>query len=256
MSTAPTSIIEPTLAPITGIWDADEGGLFLRFRVTLTFTNIVLGGVPQKPELIEAWLRQRITGGDEEVRQMMVKTLDDLGVDVAGGMSMEELKEAAKRVAAEQHGNTFRRDEVGLFLMPYQPKALLKEVVSMLYPYSEKANRMGPTSKAARAFWAERVFIEDHQVHLLRDGQPLQEPDGVHLQIGHLKNGPKGPRSTLTYYDFCRQPTVSFVARVLQDVIPESMWKNVLLGGQFQGIGALRSMEPYGRFKVTGFERL
>ncbi|MDQ3222110.1 MAG: hypothetical protein M3Q75_01335, partial [Gemmatimonadota bacterium] len=191
--------LEPALAPVTGIWDAEEATLFTRYRVSLTFTGRVMGGVPQKPEMIEAWLRQRITGGDEEVRAMMVKTLDELGVDVAAGMSMEELKEAAKRVAAEQHGNTFRRDEHGLFLAGYQIKAAMKENVSILFPYSEKANRMGPTSKAARAFWAERVFVDDERVYLGRD-----EPDGIHLQIGHI-SGPKGPRSTLTYYDFCEQ---------------------------------------------------
>ncbi|MDQ3539585.1 MAG: hypothetical protein M3440_02755 [Chloroflexota bacterium] len=249
MSTAMTSIVEPTLAPITGIWDAEEAKLFTRYRVSLTFTGRVMGGVPQKPEMIEGWLRQRITGGDEEVRAMMVNTLDELGVDVAAGMSMEELKEAAKRVAAEQHGNTFRRDERGLFLAAYQFKAAMKENVSILFPYSEKANRMGPTSKAARAFWAERVFVDDERVYLGRD-----EPDGIHLQIGHI-SGPKGPRSTLTYYDFVEQGSCTFTVSSLQDMVGGDMWRDTFLAMQRNGIGALRSL-GYGQMKVTGFEQL
>lgn len=257
MSTTLTSPLEPTLAPITGIWDAEEAKLFTRYRVSLTFTGRVMGGVPQKPEMIEGWLRQRITGGDEEVRQMMVKTLEELGVEVAGGMSMEELKEAAKQVAAQQHGNTFRRDEQGLFLAAYQPKAGLKENTAILYPY--QTMKMGPTKKAARAFLAERVFIDEERIHLHRigpDGEhiAIHEPDGMHLQIGHI-SGPKGPRSTLTYYDFVEQPSVTFTVSSLQDMIPAEMWRDIFLAMQRNGIGALRSM-GYGAFKVIGFTRV
>lgn len=254
MSTTLTSPLEPILAQITGIWDAEEAKLFTRYRVSLTFTGRVMGGVPQKPEMIESWLRQRITGGDEEVRHMMVKTLEELGVEVAGGMSMEELKESAKQVAAQQYGNTFRHDEQGLFLAAYQPKAGMKENVSILYPYSEKANRMGPTHKAARAFWAERVFVDQERIYLCRDGQPIHEPDGIHLQIGHVK-GASGPRSTLTYYDYVEQPSVTFTVSSLQDMIKNDMWRDTFLAMQRNGLGALRSM-GYGQFKVTDFEQV
>jgi hypothetical protein len=254
-TTTPTiSTIEPTLAPVTGIWDEHEAALFARYRVALTFTGRVMGGVPQKPEIIESWLRQRITGGDEEVTVMMLKVLDELGVDVTEGMSMEELHAAAKQIAAQQHGNTFRRDECGLFLSAYQVKAAMKECVSILFPYSEKQNRMGPTQKAARAFWAERVFVDEERLHLTRDGQPLTEPDGVHLQIGHI-TGPKGPRSTLTYYDYCDQPTIAFTVSSLQDMVKQEMWRDTFLAMQRNGIGALRSL-GYGQLKITAFDKL
>lgn len=249
-----TAILEADYAPITGIWDADETSLFARYRVTAKATGKIIGGVPQKPEIIESWLRQRIIGGDEEVRQVMLRTLDELGHDVSEGMTNEELVALSKEIARQQHGNTFKRDSTGLFLSDYQFKAMLKENVAILYPWQEKANRLGPTQKAARAFWAERVFVDEPRIYLTRDGEPITQPDGMHLQIGHI-TGPKGARSTLTYYDYVDQPEFTFTCSSLEDVIDEKMWKNVLLAAQRNGIGAIRSMS-FGQFRVTGFEKV
>jgi hypothetical protein len=213
-----------------------------------------MGGVPQKPEIIESWLRQRIIGGDEEIRLQMIRTMDELGYDVSADMTHDELLEMSKKFAQERSGNTFRRDERGLFLADYQVKAMLKENVAILYPYSEKANRMGPTQKAARAFWAERVFIDEYNVHLCRDGVPLTEPDGKHLQIGHVPS-PKGPKSTLTYYDYCLQPELTFTMSSLEDMVTGEMWQRVLLAAQRNGLGAIRSLSS-GQFKVTAFDKL
>lgn len=234
---------ERTLDTIDGIWDDNE--LFAKYRVSLRFTDRVMGGVPQRPEMIESWLRQRITGGDEEVRLMMIRTLDELGVDAPVDMSMDDLYAAAKRVAKEQHGNTFRRDQNGLFLAAYQIKAALKENTNILYA----GDRWGKTKKGPKAYLAERVFVDEDRVHLGRD-----EPDGMHLQVGHV-TGPQGPRSTLTYYDYCEQPSAQFTVSSLQDCIEPDQWKMVFLAMQRNGVGALRSM-GYGQFKVTGFDRV
>lgn len=249
-----TTIIQPDIPVVTGLWEDKEKELFTQYRATIQFTGKVMGGIPQKPEIIESWLRQRVTGGDEEVRQMMVRTLDELGVDVADGMTMEELATAAKRVAQEQHGNTFYRDSKGLFLQDYHFKAALKENVAILYPYAEKGNRMGLTSKAAKAFWAERVFVDEPRVHLGR-----MEPDGTHLQIGHVPS-PKGKKSTLTYYDYCENQEsnplyATFTMSSMQDMVKLDMWQNVLLSMQRNGIGAIRSM-GYGQSKIVAFERV
>jgi hypothetical protein len=254
-ATAPSlAVIEPTLTPVAGIWDTEEAKLFARYRTTIQFTGRVMGGVPQKPEIIESWLRQRIIGGDEEIRLQMIRTMDELGYDVSADMTHDELLEMSKKFAQERSGNTFRRDERGLFIADYQVKACLKENVAILYPYSEKANRMGPTQKAARAFWAERVFIDEYNVHLCRDGVPLTEPDGKHLQIGHVPS-PKGPKSTLTYYDYCLQPELTFTMSSLEDMVTGEMWQRVLLAAQRNGLGAIRSLSS-GQFKVTAFDKV
>lgn len=240
-----TPTIEQIPAEVAGIFDDAERKLFTRYRVAATFTGRIMGGVPQKPEMIEAWLRQRITGGDEEVKRMVLVTLDELGVDVSEGMSMEDLYAAAKQVASEQHGNTFRRDENGLFLAAYQIKAALKENTNILFA----GDRWGATKKGPKSFLSERVFVDEDRVYLGK-----KEPDGVHLQIGHV-TGPRGPRSTLTYYDYCEQPSIAFTVSSLKDEVTMDQWQAIFISMQRNGLGALRSM-GYGQFRVTQFEKL
>ena len=228
---------------VTGIWDDDD--LFTQYRVSLQFTNEVMGGVPQKPEIIESWLRQRILGGDEELRLALIKTLDDLDIDVPADATREDVIEAAQEMAATRNGNTFRRDENGLFLAAYQIKAALKESTNILFA----GERWGVTKKGPKSYLAERVFVDEERVHLGR-----LEPDGTHMQVGHV-TGPRGRRSTLTYYDYCVQPEITFTVSSLQDSITFDQWKDILRTCQREGIGALRSL-GYGQFRITGFDKL
>lgn len=234
---------EPNMNEVKGIWDDSE--IFTKYRVTLGFTGRVMGGVPQKPEAIEGWIRKRIQGGDQEVLQIMRETLEDLEVETDGTESIEQLYAAAKKYAAEQHGNTFRRDENGLFIAAYQLKAALKENTNILYA----GDRWGKTKKGPKSFVSERVFVDEDRIYLNRE-----EPDGMHLQVGHV-TGPRGPRSTLTYYDYVQQPEVTFTVSSLRDEVEPQQWKEIFLAMQRNGIGALRSM-GYGQFKVTGFEKI
>lgn len=218
--------------------------------MSLKFTEWVVGGVPQKPEIIESWLRQRILGGDAELRLMLVKTIQDLEVEVPADATDEEIIEAAKAMAATRNGNTFRRDERGLGLAAYQVKAMLKESCAILYPYQRGKDgyQWGVTKKAPRSLLAERVFVDDYLIPLGR-----LEPDGTMMQIGHV-SGPQGKRSTLTYYDFCSQPEISFVVSSSEDIVTPEQWQHILIQGQRLGIGAIRSL-GHGTFKVTGFDR-
>lgn len=230
-------------ADVAGIWD--DSDLFTRYRVSLTFAGRVMGGVPQKPEIIESWLRRTLIGGDEELRMQLLKTLDDLDIEVPLNPTREEIVEAANKVAATRNGNTFRRNDQGLYLSDYQIKALFKECTNILFA----GDRWGVTKKGPKSFLSERVFVDESKIHLGRG-----EADGVHLQVGQV-SGPKGPRSTLTYYDYCENATVHFTVSSLNDCITLDQWKKILLLGQREGIGALRSM-GYGQFRVTAFDRV
>lgn len=233
---------------IAGVFDEFEADLYTRYRVTIRFADKVMGGVPQNPEVIEGWLRQRFVGGDEEVRLMMLRTLDELGVDVDTEMSMEQLKDAAKHLAAKQHGNTFRRDENGLYLANYQLKAALRENVNILFA----GERWGATKKGPKSYVNERCFVDQGRLYLTRNGLPIHEPDGMHLQIGHV-TGPQGPRSTLTYYDYVVGAETTFDVLSLRDGVTQDQWRQIFLSMQRNAIGALRS-QTYGTFKVTGWE--
>ncbi len=248
------AVYKPAFEPVVGIWDSEEHKIFGRYQITIKMADIVRGGIPQNPEIIESWLRNRIAGGDEEFRIEMLRTLDSLGHDVSEGMTMDQLKDVAKDMAAKNNANTFFRDEHGLWIRAANVKAMLKENVAILYPYTSKENRMGPTAKAAKAFWAERVFVDHQRVYLMRDGQHITEPDGTELQIGHV-SGAQGQRSTLTYYDYCAQPELTFTCYSLQDMVEVDMWRNVFLAAQRNGLGATRSL-GHGQFKVLAFDKL
>ncbi len=237
---------EPVRDEVHGIWDADEAELFTRYRVSLKYTGRIMGGVPQKPEAIEGWILRSLQGGDAELYQAMQETLEQIGIESNADMTYEELKDAAKKVASKQHGNTFRRDANGLFIAAYQIKAAIKENVNILYAGKEK---WGKTKKGPKSFVAERVFIDEDRVYLGR-----QEPDGVHLQVGHV-TGPQGPRSTLTYFDYVEQPEITFTVSSLRDEVTPQQWKEIFIAMQRNAIGALRSM-GYGQFRVTAFDKM
>lgn len=237
-----------TPEPVVGIFDAMESEVFTKYRVGLTFTEWVIGGVPQRPEIIESWLRQRIIGGDEELALMLRKTLQDLEIEVPEHATREEIIEAAKGMAATRNGNTFRRDARGLCLAAYQVKAMLKEATAILYPW-QAGHKWGATKKAAKSLLAERIFVDDYLIPLGR-----MEPDGTMCQVGHV-TGPQGRRSTLTYYDYVERASVEFTVSSSEDIITPDQWMRILLQGQRLGLGAIRSL-GYGQFKVTAFDKM
>lgn len=240
----------PNLIPVTSVFD--DTRLFTRYRVRLTFVEWVMGGVPKDPELIERWIRLRIMGGDEEVTFMLWRTLQDMGVDVPQSASPEEIIQAAKAiVGAIKQGNTFHRFKGELCLKDYHVKAMLKECTNIVYPYqrTDGKGRWGVTRRGARNVLAERIFVETPYISLGRT-----EPDGVHTQIGHVDT-PKGRRATLNYVDYCVQPTIEFVLKSSEDLVTEEQLETILMQAEEIGLGAMRSMS-YGRFKVTGFEKV
>lgn len=236
------------LIPVVGIFDMTSTNLFTKYRVKATFTDLVLGGIPQKAEIIDAWLRKRLSLTDErdEIMQEVANTLRETGVPFDGTETDEQVIEASKKVAGIRQGNTFRRDELGgLYLSNYQIKAMLKESTNVQFA----GDRWGKTKKGPKAFLAERVFVDEQRIYLGR-----KEPDGTMTQIGHV-TGPQGPRSTLTYIDYCVQPEIEFTVSSLQDCITDEQWMAILEHSQRLGLGALRSLS-HGQFKVTAFDRL
>lgn len=262
------------LPPVVGIWDDEIAAHFVEYRVGITFVDKVFGGVPQKPELIEGWLRTRIEGNDPEIKRMLRATLEELGYDLENlpadaKASDEAMLAAVKRLAAERNGNTFRRDALGIYLADYQVKAMLREAINILYAGEnvtvtdpktgeQKTKRVGwgPTSKGAKAYMEERVFVYPKAIRLTRGGDNLKMPDGVHLQIGQV-SGPQGKRSTLTYYDYCEQVSCEIVLRQLvraKELTPQR-WKETLMLAQELGLGSIRSMQ-HGMFKITKFAQV
>lgn len=244
------------LTPVVGIFDEQDADVRTLYRARVKFTDVVMGGIPKDPNLVEAWLKTRVMGGDEVLRQRIVETLIDLEVDVPLDADKEQIIAAIKQVSAIRTGNGFRRNSQGLFLARYNVVAMLKEATSILYPYEQpKAGQpgsgcaWGKTRKAPRSFLAERVNVVEFRVPLGR-----MEPDGVAMNVGHVTT-PKGKRSTLSYVDFCVQPEIEFTFSSTEDAITSEQWRRILTKGQELGLSAMRS-QGYGQFKMTEFSRL
>ncbi len=254
-------VVEREREPVRGIFDGDDD-LFTRYRVEIRCTGMLMGGIPKKPDVVAAWLRTKaMISDDVELALAVRETLRQQGLDVPEAATLAEMVAASKHLAAEQHGNGFKRDAAGLFVEGRQIKAMLKECTNIVYVGQRLGKQTGRNAKgdevttyggkSAKAYLAERVFVDDDddRIHL-----GIDEPDGTHLQIGQV-SGPQGPRSTLTYYDYAWQPSLAFTVLSLEDCIKAEQWRAILKQAQENGLGSLRS-QGHGRFKVVAFDRL
>lgn len=182
---------------------------------------------------------------EAEIQQYMVKTLQELGVDIPTDASYEDIENVSAELALKTKTVGFKLDERGLYLESRIIKSGLKETANVLYA----GDRWGKTKKGPKSFLAERVFVSPDKIYLDR-----QESDGIELFIGHT-NGPRGPQSNLTYYEFVTQPRIGFDVLVTQDAIEERHWPEIWLHAQENGFGALRS-QGFGRFDITAWDKV
>jgi hypothetical protein len=153
----------------------------------MVFRDKLIGGVPKDPRLIEGWLRARAGLEDaQEIRQAMLRTLGELGVEVQEDLTFEQLEQASAALAARKQTTGSKLGEHGLYVEARQIKAMLKESTNVLFG----GERWGSTRKGPRSFVAERVFVEPDKLWL-----GVDEPSGVELMIGHLW-GPGGAQHT------------------------------------------------------------
>jgi len=219
-----------------------------------------MGGVPRNPKMIEGWLRSK-AGVDDvfELRQMMLRTLIDSGVEVDASMTYEQIVEATEKIAGSNQTSGFKRGQHGLFLESRQVKSMLRESVNILYPgetwgattrkNAEGKDVTGYRGKGAKNYFVERVFVSPDCLWLGRT-----EPDGVEMIVGHVM-GPQGPRSTLSYHEYVERPSIVFDVLVMKDLIEQSRWMEVWQSCQENGLGALRS-QGYGRFDIQAWDRV
>jgi len=210
----------------------------------MAFRDKLIGGVPKDPRLIEGWLRAR-AGLEvaQEIRQAMLRTLGELGVEVQEDMTFEQLEQASAALAARKQTTGFKVGEHGLYVEARQVKAMLKESTNVLFG----GERWGSTRKGPRSFVAERVFVEPDKLWV-----GVDETSGVELMIGHLW-GPTGPRSTLGYHEYVERPALEFTVMAVRDALTPEQWADIWVHAQENGFGALRS-QGFGRFYLDQWE--
>jgi hypothetical protein len=220
--------------------------LWSTYSATLAFRDKLIGGVPKDPRLIEGWLRAKAGINDgQELRQAMLRTLAEIGVDVHEDASDEALTQASTALASQRRTTGFKIDGDELYVESRQVKAMLKESTNVVFA----GERWGPTRKAARSFFAERVFVGPDKLRL-----GVAEPTGVETIVGHVA-GPAGPRSTLGYYEYVQLARLEFGVQVLRDCITPDQWLDIWGHAQENGFGALRS-QGYGRFDLVQWRRV
>ena len=228
----------------------DNSRLYTRYHVELTFRDKLLGGIPKDTGAIEGWIMKGLMGlGDtvdeELLHRRVIDTVRDLGAPVTNEMGYEQALAVAKEFVAERHTNGFKvHPQAGLYIEGRQVKAMLREATNILFA----GERWGATRKGPKAFLAERVFVEEIGIPLDRS-----VPDGLELIIGHVV-GPKGPQSTLTYYEYVAQATIGFTVLSLRDCITPAQWAEIFGQAEMGGLGAARS-QGHGTFCVTAFHQ-
>lgn len=239
---------------MTSIFADKKSNLFRTYRAEIAFRDRIVGATPSDPKLIEGWLRSKMgLTREDEIRELTVRTLVDLGLystedESELDTSFQSLSQAAETIAKKSQTQRFKRDEHGLYIEDRIVKAMLREVVSILFPYQapNNAGKWGPTRKAARSFFVERVFVNPSRIHL-----GVAEPTGIDLFVGHV-SGPQGPRSTLGYYEYVERARCTFDVIVMKDEVKDEQWGEIWALAEEIGLGAMRS-QSFGRFDVEAW---
>lgn len=239
-----------------GIFDTKASGVFTTYRARIRFRDKIMGGTPKDPKIITAWMRSKTGVTDqEELRQMMLRTLEELGAEWPEGVdpknpTYEQAVEASEKLANRQAVG-FKRDENSLYIEGRYIKSMLKEATNIVFegmPAKElEWTKKATTRKFALAYFAERVFVNPDHISL-----GVKEPSGVELFIGHT-TGKDGPQSNLTYYEYVTRPTIACEVMVLRDFVREDDWPVLWRLAQENGLAALRS-QGFGRFDIEEWE--
>jgi hypothetical protein len=251
------------------VFQSHLGEVFTFREVTVQFLNRIYGGIPQRPDVIEAWIRKGAgIDNKQELAAVVRRTLTELDPEIADkaqSMSPYELLQfASEKLASSQSSVGFKKDHNGLFIESRQIKAGLREATNILYA----GKRWGETKKGPKSWLAERVFVGPERIYL---GVPAPDPDtevdglpkgytyakeytDLDLFVGHV-SGPQGPRSTLTYYQFVSTPRVRFLVATIQDDVIAQEWPRIWVTLESLGFGALRSQDA-GRFDVEQWDEV
>lgn len=206
----------------------------VEYAVTLDVRNIV-GGTPSDPGVGEAFIRSKLAGSEDLIRDLVAKIMSERGVDA---------ETAAKEADQLRHLNGFKREPGrGLYIEGRQVKASLKESANIAAASGKiPLKSWGLTRKGLLGFIAEHVCVFDDRVYL-----GTEQPDEVAQKFVHTWRG-----SGIQYEEIVHAARLRF--RLLTDwPFTEEHWAMILLTGEQQGIGASRS-QGFGRYTVTQFD--
>ncbi len=234
--------------------DFSKLNMWKRISITLGIRNRIGGGIPNDPELIKGWVAANMKSATEEAQQKIVTaTLAELP-------AMTEEK-------ADGMWTTFKVDPKGIYIEGRQVKAMFKECANILRDkLIDEEKKSKSKDEAAKNLYtnlkskvAERLFVEEDHIHILKEGKPLPKSDGNEERAIHVLT-PQGPRSALKRVDFVAGPaTLKFNVRYLDEnnkgVVSLDLIKAILEFGGWNGLGADRS-QGNGLFTVVEIQEI
>ena len=227
--------------------ETQNESLFARVRITLGIRNRIVGGVPTDPELIKGWIAANMPKVEQAEREKLAqKTTEELG--------------AAAEAQAEGMWTTFKRDAGAIYIESRAVKACFKEAANILRDMLTKREGRADGKKSRytnlKSRLAERLFIEEEKIPLMRGGVRVKDPDGNQERVLHVMTA-QGPRSALKRFDYVSAPaTITFTARYLRDgVVDPELLRTLLDFASWNGLGADRAQGD-GLFEVVELQPL
>jgi len=212
--------------------------MYYVYRVELAFRDMLLGGVPTDPNIIDKWLES--------------KKKPDLTTPEAIAKEKEDIEEEEGLLT------TFKKDEGGLYIEGRQIVAMMKDAVK------SDGFSIGHTNAIKYG-----LIVRPNKIRLIVNGSPAQKPDGYVDMVGHVST-PKGDRSVLNRADYVRHPKAGFDIWIVKSqgdtrmapssrLTPKVIHHSLMIAREL-GLGAKRTQGQgdgeYGRFEVERLELL
>lgn len=239
------------------VFEKDNHKHFTYYDVELTFTDMLLGGIPKDTKVITAWMLAHTKAADspEILRHRLLETLREIGHDTSELEDISDFKVLEAKIeelAGEIKTQGFKQNGHGLFIEDRGIKAMIKESANIVFatkwfnkatgrPMDVKNNQV---SKGLKSLVAEWVYPDPREILVGRD-----KPDSVEMRTIHSPRG-----SSLGYFEAAHKPVLNFQIKVLHDLIPAEVWAGIWTHAELNGLGASRS-QGYGQFAVTKWER-
>lgn len=191
-------------------------------EVVMSFTGRLCGSIPLKKEIVESWLTARMPKEKPEE-----------------GRSIEEIKQEVLNSIEEVEEKVtlgFQKNEKGLVVRGGTIKAHLKDCANQI------KDALKPQIKNFRGKVANKIYIDEYFVHLLRNGGQVKEADAEFDQPVHVIT-PMGPRNALKTIQFLNGCSLKFHLKLLEDkeITPERI-EEIFEYGSIHGYGGERGM--------------